>query len=46
MDAKYGMKVVELYKNNKLKEYKVEYLHGKMRPKEKDEIMHKFKVEK
>ena len=30
--------VIEVFK-----EYKVEYLHGKMRPKEKDEIMEKFK---
>ncbi len=38
--------VIELaikYKNETFKDYKVEYLHGKMRPKEKDEIMEKFK---
>ena len=38
--------VEELYKKYKediFKEYRVEYLHGKMRPKQKDEIMQKFK---
>lgn len=36
-------KLAEDYKNNVFKDYKVEYIHGKMRPKEKDEIMQKFK---
>ncbi len=38
--------VVELarkYKEEVFKQYKVEYLHGKMKPKEKDEIMAEFK---
>ena len=38
--------VIELYntcKEDTFKEYKVEYIHGKMKPKEKDEIMEKFK---
>ena len=33
----------ERYKNEVFSEYRVEYLHGKMKPKEKDEIMLKFK---
>ena len=37
------MKLADEYKNNIFPEYKVEYLHGKMRPKEKDSIMQKFK---
>ncbi len=39
--------VTELYEKYKMevfKEYKVEYLHGKMKPKEKDEIMNRFKA--
>ena len=38
--------VVELYdkcKNEIFKGYKVEYIHGKMKPKEKDDIMDRFK---
>lgn len=38
--------VIELanrYKNEVFPEYRVEYLHGKMRPKEKDSIMEEFK---
>lgn len=38
--------VVELYEkcqNEVFAEYKVEYIHGKMKPKEKDEIMERFK---
>lgn len=33
----------EKYKNEVFKDYKIEYLHGKMKSKEKDEIMQKFK---
>ena len=33
----------EKYKNDIFKDFKVEYLHGKMKPKEKDEIMNRFK---
>jgi len=40
--AKAVLEVYEKYKNV-FKEYKVEYLHGKMKPKEKDSIMEKFK---
>ena len=38
--------VEELYEKSKKEvfpEYRVEYIHGKMRPKQKDEIMQKFK---
>ncbi len=35
--------LAEKYKTEVYSEYRVEYLHGKMRPKEKDEIMQKFK---
>ena len=37
------METVDLYKNKLFTNYRVEYLHGKMRPKEKDEIMERFK---
>ncbi len=35
-------KVYNEYISSNLKKYKVEYLHGKMRPKEKDEVMLRF----
>ena len=35
--------VIELYNTCKEDTFKVEYIHGKMKPKEKDEIMEKFK---
>ena len=37
------IELAEEYKNKIFKGYRVEYIHGKMRPKEKDEIMQKFK---
>ena len=43
INAKSVLELAEKYKTEIFKEYKVEYLHGKMRPKEKDEIMQKFK---
>ena len=43
INAKSVLELAEKYKTEVFKEYKVEYLHGKMRPKEKDEIMEKFK---
>ena len=43
INAKSVLELAEKYKNEVFSEYKVEYLHGKMRPKEKDEIMQKFK---
>jgi ATP-dependent DNA helicase RecG len=43
IDAKAVLELCEKYKNEVFSEYRVEYLHGKMKPKEKDEIMQKFK---
>ena len=43
MDLKSVEKLYETYKTETFSEYRVEYLHGKMKPKEKDEIMEKFK---
>lgn len=43
MDLKSVMELADIYKNEVFKDYKVEYLHGKMRPKEKDTIMEEFK---
>lgn len=43
IDARSVMELAEKYKNEVFKDYKVEYLHGKMKPKEKDEIMERFK---
>lgn len=43
INAKSVLELAEKYKNEVFSEYKIEYLHGKMRPKEKDEIMQKFK---
>lgn len=37
------IELTEKYQKEIFPEYKIEYLHGKMRPKEKDEIMLKFK---
>lgn len=43
IEAKSVLELAEKYKTQVFKEYRVEYLHGKMRPKEKDEIMQRFK---
>ena len=43
INANSVIELAEEYKNNIFKDYKVEYIHGKMKPKEKDEIMQKFK---
>lgn len=43
IDAKAVLELTEKYKNEIFKNYRVEYLHGKMKPKEKDAIMQKFK---
>lgn len=43
INAKSVMELVEIYKNQIFPQYRVEYLHGKMRPKEKDDIMERFK---
>ncbi len=43
INAKAVMQVAEKYKNEIFRKYRVEYIHGKMRPKEKDLIMSEFK---
>lgn len=43
INAKSVLELAEKYKNEVFSEYKVEYLHGKMKTKEKDEIMQNFK---
>jgi len=43
MDLKSVKELTEKYENEVFKEYRVEYLYGKMRPKEKDRIMDEFK---
>jgi len=43
INAKSVMELAEKYKNETFKEYKVEYLHGKMNKKEKESIMESFK---
>ena len=43
IDAKSVVEVAEKYKCNIFSKYRVEYLHGKMKQKEKDEIMEEFK---
>ena len=43
IDAKSVLELAENYKNEVFKDYKVEYLHGKMKQKEKDDIMERFK---
>jgi ATP-dependent DNA helicase RecG len=43
IDLKSVQEVYERYKNEIFKEFKVEYLHGKMKNKEKDDIMNRFK---
>ena len=43
IDAKSVMELAENYKTKVFQNYRVEYLHGKMKQKEKDDIMEKFK---
>lgn len=43
INAKSVLELAEKYKTEVFKDYKVEYLHGKMKAKEKDAIMEKFK---
>ncbi len=43
INAKSVMELSEEYKNKIFSQYRVEYLHGKMKAKEKDEIMERFK---
>ena len=42
INAKSVLELAEKYKNEIFKDYKVEYLHGKMKQKEKDSIMASF----
>lgn len=42
IDAKSVMELADEYKNRIFSQYRVEILHGKMKPKEKDSIMMKF----
>ena len=43
INAKSVLELAENYKTKVFSEYRVEYLHGKMKPKEKDIIMQEFK---
>ena len=43
MDLKSVEKLFETYSKEIFPEYRVEYIHGKMRPKDKDSIMERFK---
>ncbi len=43
INAESVLELAEKYKNEIFPNYRVEYLHGKMKPKEKDEIMQEFK---
>ena len=43
INAKSVLELADKYKDEIFPEYRVEYLHGKMRPKEKDAIMQEFK---
>ena len=43
MDLKSVEKLYEAYSKEIFPQYKVEYIHGKMRPKDKDSIMERFK---
>ena len=43
INAQSVLELTQKYKEEIFKDYRVEYLHGKMKPKEKDEIMESFK---
>ncbi|MDO5556726.1 MAG: ATP-dependent DNA helicase RecG [Clostridia bacterium] len=43
IEANAVLELAEEYKNETFKGYRVEYIYGKLKPKEKDEIMQKFK---
>ena len=43
LDLKSVEKLYETYQKEIFSQYKLEYIHGKMRPKEKDDIMERFK---
>ncbi|MCI8470905.1 MAG: ATP-dependent DNA helicase RecG [Clostridia bacterium] len=44
LDLKSVETLYETYQKEVFPQYKVEYIHGKMRPKQKDEIMERFKL--
>ncbi len=44
LDLKSVEELFESYQKEVFPEYKVEYIHGKMRPKQKDDIMERFKL--
>lgn len=44
LDLKSVEKLYETYQKEVFPQYKVEYIHGKMRPKEKEDIMERFKL--
>ena len=44
LDLQSVEKIYEIYQKQVFPQYKIEYLHGKMKPKEKDEIMERFKL--
>ncbi len=44
LDLKSVEKLYKTYKTQVFPQYRVEYIHGKMRPKDKDSIMEKFKL--
>ena len=46
LDLKSVEKLYELYKTEIFPQYRVEYIHGKMKQKEKDDIMERFKAGK
>lgn len=44
LDLKSVERLYEAYQKEIFPQYRVEYMHGKMRPKEKDDIMERFKL--
>ena len=46
INAQSVLELADRYKDEIFVDYRVEYLHGKMKPKEKDEIMEQFKAGK
>lgn len=46
LDLKSVEELYETYQKEVFPQYNVEYIHGKMRPKQKDEIMERFKIGK
>lgn len=46
LDLQSVEKIYQIYQKEVFPQYRIEYLHGKMRPKEKEEIMERFKLGK